>query len=64
MTNGNRILVCVQVMSLNGGRQFSVASVDGLLPSDKDVLRDATIQEVSQAMFSASQLGALVGYIS
>jgi hypothetical protein len=31
---------------------------------DDDVLRDATIEEVSQAVFSASPLGALGGYIS
>jgi hypothetical protein len=49
-------------MSDNGGRPFSAASVDSLLPGDEDVLRDATIHEVSQAVFSASQLGALIGY--
>jgi hypothetical protein len=31
-------------------------------PSD-DVVRDATIEEMSQAVFSASPLGALGGYI-
>jgi hypothetical protein len=47
------------VTSDNGGRPFSAASVDSLLPGDDDILRDATIQEVSQAVFSASQLGVL-----
>jgi hypothetical protein len=32
-------------------------------PSD-DVVRDATIEEMSQVVFSASPLGALGGYIS
>jgi hypothetical protein len=50
-------------MSDNGGRPFTAASVDSLLPGDEDVLRDATIHEVSQAVFSASQLGVLIGYI-
>jgi hypothetical protein len=40
-----------------------MASVDSLLPGDSDVLRDATIREVSQAVFSAGQLGGLGGYI-
>jgi hypothetical protein len=40
-----------------------MASVDSPLPGD-DVLRGATIREVSQAVFSVSQLRALVGYIS
>jgi hypothetical protein len=31
---------------------------------DDDVVRDATIQEMSQAVFSASPLGVLRGYIS
>jgi hypothetical protein len=31
-------------------------------PSD-DVVRDATVEEMSQAVFSASPLGALGGYI-
>jgi hypothetical protein len=31
---------------------------------DDDVVRDATIEEMSQAVFSTSQLGALGGYIS
>jgi hypothetical protein len=53
----------VQVTSDNGGRPFSAASVDSLLPGDEDVLRDATIREVLQVVFSAGQLGALVGYI-
>jgi hypothetical protein len=44
-------------------RPFSVANVDSPLPGDEDVLRDATIREVSQVVFSASQLGALIGYI-
>jgi hypothetical protein len=39
------------------------ASVDSLLPGDDDVLRGATIREVSQAVFPASQLGVLVGYL-
>jgi hypothetical protein len=39
-----------------------VASVIRLLPGD-DVLRGARIREVAQAVFSANQLGALVGYI-
>jgi hypothetical protein len=30
---------------------------------DDDVVRDATIEEMSQAVFSASPLGALGGYI-
>jgi hypothetical protein len=30
---------------------------------DDDVVRDATIEELSQAVFSASPLGALGGYI-
>jgi hypothetical protein len=52
------------VTSDNGGRPFTTASVDSPLPGDDDVLQGATIREVSQAVFSASQLGALVGYIS
>jgi hypothetical protein len=52
-----------QVTLDNGGIPFSAASVDSPLPGD-DVLRDATTQEVSQAVFSESPLGALVGYIS
>jgi hypothetical protein len=31
---------------------------------DDDVVRDATIEQVSQAVFSASPLGALGDYIS
>jgi hypothetical protein len=31
---------------------------------DDDVVRDATIEEISQAVFSVSPLGALGGYIS
>jgi hypothetical protein len=38
--------------------------VDSPLPGDDDVLRSATICEVSQAVFTASQLGVLIGYIS
>jgi hypothetical protein len=34
----------------------------GCLDAD-DVVRDATIEEMSQAVFSASPLGALGGYI-
>jgi hypothetical protein len=45
-------------------RPLTTASVDSPLPGDDDVLRDATVREVSQAVFSASQLGALIGYIS
>jgi hypothetical protein len=41
-----------------------VASVDSLLPGDEDILQDATIREVSKAVFSASLLGALGGYVS
>jgi hypothetical protein len=41
----------------------TTASVDSPLPGDDDVLRGARIREVSQAVFPASQLGALVGYI-
>jgi hypothetical protein len=48
----------------NGGRPFSAASVDRRLPGNDDILRDATIREVSQVVFSASPLKALVGYIS
>jgi hypothetical protein len=33
------------------------------LPGDDDVIRRARIREVSQAVFTASQLGALIGYI-
>jgi hypothetical protein len=51
-------------MSDNGRRLFSVASVDSLLPGDEDVLRDETIHEVSQVVFSGNLLGALGGYIS
>jgi hypothetical protein len=51
------------VTSDNGGRPFTTASVDSPLPGDDDVLRGATIREVSQAAFTASQLGALIGYI-
>jgi hypothetical protein len=40
-----------------------VANVDSPLPGD-DILRDATIQQVLQAVFSASPLEALGGYIS
>jgi hypothetical protein len=39
------------------------ASVDSPLLGDNDVLRGATICEVAQAVFTASQLGALIGYI-
>jgi hypothetical protein len=39
------------------------ASVDSPLPGDNDILRGATICEESQAVFPASQLGVLVGYI-
>jgi hypothetical protein len=46
-----------------GGRPFTAASVDSPLPGDDEVLRDARIRDLSQAVFSASQLGALVGYI-
>jgi hypothetical protein len=46
------------VTSDNGGRPFTTA-----LPGDDDVIRRARIREVSQAVFTASQLGALVGYI-
>jgi hypothetical protein len=45
----------------NGGRQFSATSVDSPLPDNNDVLRDATMREVLQAVFLASPLG---GYIS
>jgi hypothetical protein len=44
-----------------GGSPFSGASVDSLLQGDDDVLRDAAIQEMSQAVFSGNPLG---GYIS
>jgi hypothetical protein len=56
--------VVAHVTSDNGGRSFSEANVDSLLPGDKDILRNATLREVSQAVFSASPLGALRGYIS
>jgi hypothetical protein len=36
----------------NSMRPFSMASVDTTLLGDDDVLRDATIREVSQAVFS------------
>jgi hypothetical protein len=39
-------------------------SVDSPLPGNDDVLWDATIQEVSQAVFPASPLRAFRGYIS
>jgi hypothetical protein len=41
----------------------TTASVDSPLPGDDDVIRRARIREVSQAVFPASQLGPLVGYI-
>jgi hypothetical protein len=44
-----------------GGRLLR--SVDSPLPGDDDVIRRARIREVSPAVFTASQLGALVGYI-
>jgi hypothetical protein len=47
-----------------GKRLFSIARVDSPLPGDDDILRDATIQDVSQAVFSASPLRVLRGYIS
>jgi hypothetical protein len=34
------------------------------MSSSEDVVREARIQEMSQAVFSASPLGALGGYIS
>jgi hypothetical protein len=43
-------------------RPFTAASLDTPLPDDDGALRDATIGEVSQAVFSAGQLGALVGH--
>jgi hypothetical protein len=46
--------VHAHVMSCN-----SKASVYNSLPYDDDVVRDLTIQELSQAVFSASPLGAL-----
>jgi hypothetical protein len=52
-----------QVTSDNGGRPVTTASVDSPLPGDDDVLRGATICEVSQAVFSVGQLGGLGGYI-
>jgi hypothetical protein len=42
----------------------STASVYSSLQGDDDVVRDATIEQVPQAVFSASPLGALGGYIS
>jgi hypothetical protein len=41
----------------------TMASVDSPLLGDDDVLRGARIREVSQEVFPASQLGALVGDI-
>jgi hypothetical protein len=38
-------------------------TVDSPLPGDDDVIRRARIREVSQAVFPASQLETLVGYI-
>jgi hypothetical protein len=40
-----------------------MASVDSRCWGDEDILRGATIREVSPAVFTAGQLGALVGYI-
>jgi hypothetical protein len=51
------------VTSDNGGRLFTATSVNSPLPGDDDVLRGTTIREVSQAVFSVSQLGVLVGHI-
>jgi hypothetical protein len=44
--------------SLLGNRQR-----DNGLPSDDDMVRDTTIEEMSQAVFSASPLRAVRGYI-
>jgi hypothetical protein len=44
-----------------GGRLLR--SVDSPLPGDNDVIRRARIRVVSEAVFPASQRGALVGYI-
>jgi hypothetical protein len=61
------------VTSDNGTRQPSgcatvgdcfLRSVYNSLLGDYDVVRDATTEEISQAVFSASPLGALGGYIS
>jgi hypothetical protein len=41
-----------------------MARVDSPLLGDDDVLQGATIREVLRAVFSASQLGALISYIS
>jgi hypothetical protein len=41
------------VTSDNGRRPFTTASVDSALPGDEDVLRGATIREVSPAVFSS-----------
>jgi hypothetical protein len=42
----------------------STASVYNLLLGDDDVVRDATIEEMSQVVSSANPLGALGSYIS
>jgi hypothetical protein len=46
------------------GARFSTASVDNSWPDEEDVVREATTEEMSQAVFSASPLGALGNYIS
>jgi hypothetical protein len=38
-------------------------AVTTALPGDDDVIQRARIREGSQAVFTASQLGALIGYI-